>query len=184
MFRELLQPSPIRTFAIKALGIFVLWYVFYELWLLPDGRLDHWVALRVIDGAAFVTKLMGFEVWIQGRVVTIAGNNGIEMVDGCTGISAIGLFLGFIWAYPGQNRSRVYFSLRGIATIYLVNILRIATLMLMQEWAPQFFDFTHDYSTTTIFYLVIFFLWMLWVRIADGFEDLETQPASQEHSSS
>ena len=85
MFRELLQPSPIRTFALKALGIFVLWYVFHELWLLPDGRLDHWVALRVIDGAAFVTKLIGFEVWIQGRVVTIAGNNGIEMVDGCTG---------------------------------------------------------------------------------------------------
>ena len=72
----------------------------------------------------------------------------------------------------------------GIATIYLVNILRIATLMLMQQWAPQFFDFTHDYSTTTIFYLVIFFLWMLWVRIADGFEDLKTQPAPQEHSSS
>ena len=184
MVRELLQPSPIRTFTLKALGIFVLWYVLYELWLLPDGRLDHWVALRVIDGAAFVTKLMGFEVWMQGRVVTIAGNNGIEMVDGCTGISAIGLFLGFIWAYPGQNRSRVYFSLMGITTIYLVNILRIATLMLMQEWAPQFFDFTHDYSTTTIFYLVIFFLWMLWVRIADGFEALETQPAPQEHLSS
>ena len=184
MVRELLQPSPIRTFALKALGIFLLWYVLYELWLLPDGHLDHWVALRVIDGAAFVTKLIGFEVWMQGRVVTIAGNNGIEMVDGCTGISAIGLFLGFMWAYPGQNRTRVYFSLMGIATIYLVNILRIATLMLMQEWAPQFFDFTHDYSTTTIFYLVIFFLWMLWVRIADGFEDLKTQPATQEHSSS
>jgi len=47
MVRELLQPSPIRTFALKALGIFVLWYVLYELWLLPDGRLDHWVALTV-----------------------------------------------------------------------------------------------------------------------------------------
>jgi exosortase/archaeosortase family protein len=71
-----------------------------------------------------------------------------------------------------------------IAIIYLVNILRIATLMLMQEWPPQFFDFTHDYSTTTIFYLVIFFLWMLWVRIADGFEALSTQSPHQEHSSS
>ena len=74
----------------------MLWYVLYELWLLPDGRLDHWVALRVIDGAALVTRLFGFEVWMHDRVVTIAGNNGIEMVDGCTGISAIGLFLGFV----------------------------------------------------------------------------------------
>ena len=91
------------------------------------------------------------------------------MVDGCTGISAIGLFLGFVWAYPGQNRSRLYFSLLAIAFIYLVNILRITTHMLMQEWVPQFFDFTHDYFTTTIFYLVIFLLWMLWVRIAEEF---------------
>tara|TARA_Y200000002_G_C22681587_1_gene664317 strand:- start:224 stop:466 length:243 start_codon:yes stop_codon:yes gene_type:complete len=79
-----------------------------------------------------ITRLFGFEVWMQDRVVTIAGNNGIEVVDVCTGISAIGLFLGFIWAYPGQNRSRLYFSLLGIAIVYLGNILRIATLMLMQ----------------------------------------------------
>ena len=117
---------------------------------------------------------------MHDRVVTIAGNNGIEMVDGCTGISAIGLFLGFVWAYPGQNRSRLYFSLLGITIIYLVNILRIATLMLMQEWAPQFFDFTHDYSTTTIFYLVIFLLWMLWVRIAEGFDGSMAQYTIQD----
>ena len=98
MITRLLQPSPLRSFALKALGIFLLWYVLYELWLLPDGRLDHWVALRVIDGAALVTRLFGFEVWMHDRVVTIAGNIGIEMVDGCTGISAIGLFLGFVWA--------------------------------------------------------------------------------------
>ena len=46
--------------ALIALGIFQLWYVLHELWLLPDGHLDYWVALRVFDGAAFVTKLFGF----------------------------------------------------------------------------------------------------------------------------
>lgn len=45
MVRELLQPSPIRIFKLKALRIFVLWYILYELWLLPDGQLDYWVAL-------------------------------------------------------------------------------------------------------------------------------------------
>ena len=59
------QTIPHSKLCHKSLGIFVLWYVLYELWLLPDGRLDHWVALRVIDGAAFVTKLFGFEVWMQ-----------------------------------------------------------------------------------------------------------------------
>tara|TARA_B100000963_G_C22573014_1_gene647006 strand:+ start:841 stop:1389 length:549 start_codon:yes stop_codon:yes gene_type:complete len=164
--------SPIGKFALKAVGLFILWYGFYELWLLPNGRLDHWVALRVIDGSAFMVNVLGFEVWIQERVVGIVGNSGILMVDGCTGISAIGLFLGFIWSFPGQNKSRLLFSIFGIAVIYIVNILRIGTLILMQELAPQFFDFTHDYSTTVIFYIIIFFLWMLWVRISEGLESL------------
>ena len=181
MLDKLLKPSPLRSFALKALGIFVLWYVLYELWLLPDGRLDYWVSLRVIESAAFIAELFGFEVWKQDRVVGIYGNLGIQMVDGCTGISAIGLFLGFVWAYPGKNWARLYFSLMGIVIIYVVNIMRIAILLLIQEWAPQFFDFTHNYSTTTIFYLVILFLWILWVRMADGFNG---PPSSNVTSSS
>ena len=81
-------------FGTKAVGLLFYGIWVYELWLLPDGRLDHWVALRVIDGSAFVVDLLGFEVWIRERVVGIVGNRGILMVDGCTGISAIGLFLG------------------------------------------------------------------------------------------
>ena len=170
MLKKNIIESPIGKFALKAVGLFILWYGFYELWLLPNGRLDHWVALRVIDGSALMVKVLGFDVWIQERVVGIVGNSGILMVDGCTGISAIGLFLGFIWSFPGQNKFRLLFSIFGIAVIYIVNILRIGTLILMQELAPQFFDFTHDYSTTVIFYIIIFFLWMLWVRISEGLE--------------
>ena len=91
--------------------------------------------------------------------------------------------LGYFWdlyGLPGRNQSRLYFSILGIVIIYLVNVLRIATLILMQEWAPQFFDITHDYSTTTIFYLVIFLLWMLWVRIAEGFDGPTPQISKQD----
>ena len=179
MLKKNIIELPIGKFALKAVSLFILWYGFYELWLLPNGRLDHWVALRVIDGSALMVNVLGFEVWIQERVVGIVGNSGILMVDGCTGISAIGLFLGFIWSFPGQNKSRLLFSIFGIAVIYIVNILRISMLILMQELAPQFFDFTHDYSTTVIFYVIIFFLWMLWVRISEGLESLAPVDTAQ-----
>jgi hypothetical protein len=32
---------------------------------------------------------------------------------------------------------------------------------------PAMFDITHDYSTTAIFYLVIFVLWMVWANLGD-----------------
>ena len=172
--------SPVTQFILKAFAIFVLWYVVYELWLLPDGRLDEWVSLNIVSVSSGIVRLFGYETWTVNRIIGIGENGGIELVDGCTGISAIGLFLGFILAYPGDWKNRVSFSLLGIGVIYIVNILRIATLVITQEEWLEFFDITHDYSTTTIFYIVIFLLWMTWVKFSDGdFTTIEKQHNAQ-----
>lgn len=160
--------SPITLFIIKALLIYVVWYVVYELWLLPDGRLDEWISLNIVGVSNGIVRSLGFETWAIHRIIGIGENAGIELVDGCTGISAIGLFLGFILAYPGDWKKKISFSVFGVGVIYLINIIRIVILVVTQEKWPAFFDFTHDYSTTTIFYIVIFLMWMLWVNITDG----------------
>ena len=50
--------------------------------------------------------------------------------------------------------------------------------MLMQEWAPQFFDITwlFDYNNFIGHILV----WMLWVRIAEGFDGPTPQISKQD----
>lgn len=160
--------SPVIKFIIKALLIFIVWYLVYELWLLPDGSLDNWLALNIVEVSKGIVQILGYEVWSVNRILGIGENGGIELVDGCTGISAIGLFLGFILAYPGNWKNRVSFCFIGIGVIYIVNILRVVTLVITQEEWIEFFDITHDYSTTTIFYIVIFLMWMLWVKFSDG----------------
>ncbi|MBO6523650.1 MAG: archaeosortase/exosortase family protein [Balneolaceae bacterium] len=157
----------ITKFIAKAFAVFILWYIVYELWLLPDGNLDEWLALNIVAVSTGIIDFFGYEVWSVHRIIGIGENAGIELVDGCTGISAIGLFLGFILAYPGEWKSRISFSLLGIGVIYIVNILRIVVLVITQEEWIEFFDFTHDYSTTTIFYIVIFIMWMTWVKFND-----------------
>ena len=160
--------SPVTLFILKALGIFILWYFVYELYLLPNGHLDEWVSLNVVAASNGIISFLGYETWTMHRILGTYGNVGIELVDGCTGISAIGLFSGFILAYPGDWKKKVSFTLIGIGVIYIVNIIRIVVLVFTQHEWPQFFDFTHDYSTTTIFYIIIFIMWMVWVKISDG----------------
>ncbi len=156
--------SPTLKFVLTALGIFVVWYIVYEKWLLPDGRLDEWLSLNIIGNSAGIIQWFGYDVYTVNRIIGIGEYSGIEVVDGCNGISAIGLFLGFILAFPGPWKNRLSFSVMGIGIIYIINVLRIITLTITKvEW-PAFFDFTHDYSTTTIFYISIFFLWMIWVN--------------------
>jgi exosortase family protein XrtF len=166
----------ILVFVSKALCFFVVWYLIYELWLLPKGDIDHWLALNIVSVGAGITELFSYDVWTINRIIGIGENGGIELVDGCTGISAIGLFLGFILAYPGDWKNRISFSVLGITVIYLVNIIRVVVLVITQEEWIEFFDITHDYSTTLIFYVVIFLLWVLWVNFEDfSFEEVKSK---------
>jgi exosortase family protein XrtF len=158
--------SPIVKFIARAIGFFAMWYLIYDLWLLPAGDLDYWLSLNVVKVGSGILEAMAFEVYSFDRVVGINEFPGVEIVDGCNGLAAIGLFLGFIFAYPGDWKNKLSFSLFGICMIYLVNILRILTLAVTQAYYPSLFEIMHDYSTTTIFYLFIFLLWMMWVNFS------------------
>ena len=158
------KKNPIYGFAFKGIIVYVVWYIFYDLWILPDGRVDEVLSLNIIDVSAGILTLMCFDVFTAFRVIGIDSASGIEIVNGCNGLAAIGLFLGFIFAYPGNSKKRWLFMVTGIGVIYLVNIMRIVLLSITQVYWNQFFTFTHDYSTTAIFYIVIFIMWVIWAN--------------------
>lgn len=154
-------------FLIKVVCIYFVWYLLYELWILPNGYIDEPLSKNIASISAGILSFLGEDIFYYGRVVGIVGTVGGEIVNGCNGISAIGLFVGFIFAYPGMWIPRILFSVFGIAVIYLVNVTRIVILSYTQFYWPELFNFTHDYSTTAIFYFVIFILWMIWVNYGE-----------------
>lgn len=159
--------SEIIAFILKTAGIYLCWYFLYELWLLPEGSLDQWLTTNVVAVSGGIMDALGYNYFAAGRLIGINNAPGILLVDGCSGISAMGLFVGFVIAYPGEWIPRGLFILIGMGIIYLVNILRVLVLVITQDFWPAVFDFTHDYSTSAIFYMVIFVLWMIWVNASD-----------------
>lgn len=157
--------SDIGIFLLKVVGIYLCWYVIYELWLLPDGRLDAWLTTNIVSVSAGILQSLGYDLYATGRLIGIGESAGIYLVDGCSGIAAIGLFVGFVIAYPGEWVPRMAFIFMGIGIIYFVNVIRIVILSITQVQWPSMFDVTHDYSTTAIFYLVIFLLWVVWANL-------------------
>ena len=156
--------SPLTLFILKAVGFFIIWYIIYELWLLPDGRLDEWLSLNVIGISKGILQSFDYDIISYNRVVGIFGTPGVEIVDGCNGIAPMGLFLGFMVAFPGDAIKKLSYVILGVLAIYVSNIVRITVLVITQEEWPQVFDFFHDYTTTAIFYFIIFGLWMIWVN--------------------
>lgn len=151
-------------FLVKLLAYFGGWYILYELWVLPDGRLDEWLSVNIIDVTGGFFSLFNADFFMRYRIIGLTGAAGLEIVDGCNGLEAIGLFIGFVMAYPGDNVKRAFFIPMGILAIYLVNVGRIITLAIMQLHYPQWFDFAHDYSTSAIFYIAIFMMWVVWMH--------------------
>lgn len=157
--------SEIGQFILKVLGIYICWYFIYELWLLPEGSLDAWLTTNIVSISTGILEMFDYDVYASGRLFGIGESAGIYLADGCSGIAAMGLFVGFVIAYPGKWIPRIAFIAIGIGVIYLVNIFRNVILAITQVYWPGFFDVMHDYSTTAIFYLVIFALWMVWANL-------------------
>jgi exosortase/archaeosortase family protein len=156
--------SDLTRFILKTTAFFIVWYILYDMIVGPDGRIDHWLSVNVVEASAAVINL--FEApFVHGRVVGLPGQPGILLVDGCNGIAAMGLFFGFLLGYPGKVLPKLVYGFIGVLLLYLVNVIRIVALTFTQKYYPDIFAFTHDYSTTFLFYLVIFVLWVVWSEI-------------------
>lgn len=144
------------------------WYLLYELWLLPAGHLDAWVAHRVSRASYHLLTILGLDAFHAGRVVGMAGRAGVEVSDACNGLASIGLFIGFVCAYPGRMGRRLLFLPAGVLTLCIANIFRVASLALVQQGDPVVFARVHDLVAQNFFYVVIFALWLLWMQVGAG----------------
>ena len=152
------------TFVAKVLAFYGLWYVAYDLWLLPDGTVDRWLSLNVASVAGALMEGMGFEVLVEARALALPDVRGVRIANGCNGLSTLGLFVGFVLAYPGRAWRRVWFVPLGILAIYATNVGRIVVMLLTQRYWPAAFDPLHGFGLTTIFYVVVFGLWVAWAH--------------------
>jgi exosortase/archaeosortase family protein len=154
----------ITAFVGKVLAFYGLWYVLYDLWLLPDGSIDRWLSLNVASVSGALLDGLGFEVLVDGRALTLPGVRGIRIANGCNGLSTLGLFVGFVLAYPGRARRRLWFLPLGVLAIYATNVARVVVMLLSQKYWPAAFDPLHGFGLTAIFYVVVFALWVLWTN--------------------
>src|SRR5436190_1627652 len=82
----------IAVFVLKAMALYLLWFVLYDLYLAPSGRLDAWLNHRVAEDGITMLKLFGYEgstlpgidqtiMCIDNREVLGVGNpcNGLEL---------------------------------------------------------------------------------------------------------
>ncbi len=155
----------LSLFLLKMAAIYAAWFVLYDLWLLPDGRLDTWLSTSVASWTGAVLAPFYPETIVDSRTIWAKPGIGILIENGCNGLSALSLFIGFVVAYPGTWARRAWFIPMGLAAIVVTNIVRCAVLLVVSDKWPQIFGEVHALHALFVFYLVIFGLWVLWANV-------------------
>ena len=165
--RLLSSHRDLGRFVAKMVAVYAVWFVVYDLWLLPDGTLDR-VLSEFVASATGVLLSPFYDTVVDGRTVWATSTVGVIIENGCNGLSALSLFVGFVVAYPGAWSRRALFIPLGLAAIVLTNILRCAVLLVVSDLWPRAFGQVHGFHALFVFYLAIFGLWVLWANWGRG----------------
>jgi len=169
MFNSIKNNSAL-FFIIKAIGLYLLWYLLYELWLEKQGKLDMLAINNLVFLSSNFLNLIGYTVTENlvtetiHRTINIEGALPLWIGNPCDGLELFALFTGFIVAYPGEIIKKIIYIPFGLISIHLLNVLRIVGLALTLYYKPEYLDFNHTYTFTILVYSYVFILWMIWTN--------------------
>lgn len=173
MFKKIWDNRLLR-FLILAFGIYLTWYVVYEVWIHPWGKLDLLVINNLIAISSVVLVGLGYDLIPPApdgdlmRTIGIDGTHGLWVGDPCNGLTLFALFIVFVAVFPGPRKSKLWFIPLGILLLHLLNMLRIVALSIIVKESPEYLNFNHIYVFTTLLYLSIFILWYIWIQSFSG----------------
>ena len=126
--------------------------------------IDRWAVRHTISSLLFVTHLFRVASMEAGAVITIAGVP-IEIVPDCTPLMPTMALWIAIAAFPAPWRSRLAGLFAGALLLWLYNVTRILALVPVLSYRPEIFEFIHVYLWQTLTLLVVFALFLLWLKL-------------------
>lgn len=166
-------------FLLVSSAVYLLLYLVYEFVIKKYTFLDQIFIRIIINSAEPLLDWFGYKTFkVLGnnefQVIGIDGSNGVWVGAACNAVTLFFLFAVFIIAYPGHQKSKLWYVPLGILTIHILNILRVAALALIAFYKPNFLEFNHTYTFTFIIYGYIFALWIIWTNKFSTLNNHET----------
>jgi exosortase family protein XrtF len=154
----------IALFVLKAVGLYLLWYLVYDNWLVTSGYVDHLLIDQLVSATDSILRFLGYTTFTYADAVGVDGTHGVLIGVPCNGLSLFALFAGFIIVFPGKILHKLIYIPLGILVVHVLNILRLVGLALIVVYDSESLAFNHKYTFTIIVYACIFLMWVLWVK--------------------
>lgn len=124
----------------------------------------HYLTEFLANSTACILNILGHHCLTFGKIISDTDGVSLILDRGCVGRNVLLVFAAFIIATPAEVKRKIIYTIAGIGVILLLNIIRIVSLMLVGQYYPEYFTFTHVYLFKYTLYAGVFLLWVLWVR--------------------
>jgi exosortase family protein XrtF len=166
---DTLKQNKFLRFLVTSSVIYITLYLIYEFIIKKHTHIDEAFIRVIIRSSDAILQWLGYDTFTRlgdndYPGIGIDGSTGVWVGASCNALTLFFLFAVFIFAYPGHQKSKLWFIPLGILTIHILNILRVVALALISFYKPEYLEFNHTYTFTFIVYCYIFLLWMIWVN--------------------
>ena len=170
-------PPVVRIFLFRGTLFFLIFETYFltieQKYRYINENLTNWVGnstiwfLNLLEGSSEfygvsgVSRVFEQATWKVSNVIDIYHSQGkvLHIADGCNGFEMFALFIGFLFAVPGNNRLKWQYAFFGTPILFIANTLRCGGLVKLYLVNYQSFDFAHHYLFKIVLYSLIFLLW-------------------------
>lgn len=151
--------SPVR-FVLSCALLYATAALVPEQILAPINRLFAY-------GAANLLEAWGLPTLLQGDIL-IAGGFHARVIDECTPLFMMILFVSFLAAYPAQLERKM--KALALATLFFscLTVVRIALLVFVGASYPAHFHLVHIYLAQSLMVLAVILAALVWLRWEQG----------------
>lgn len=152
------------VFVLTFLGILLIGailYPYFSIYLAEELRGFMSVTAHICGA---ILGLAYDDVTVDDRYMTFRGFS-VEIIEECTGIFEMLIFLAALLSYPASWRSKLAGFLFGLPALYLFNVIRIIVLTVVGVYKRELFDFMHLYFWQATLILMITTVWILWILL-------------------
>ena len=128
----------------------------------PVQTVDARFSRALVGISHSLIRVCGGAATVEGAVMRAPGGFGVEMKDGCNGVTVTILLCAAVLAFPASWKMRGLGLLAGGFTIQILNIIRFISLFYLGQYSLSWFEFAHSYLWETLLMLdtmVVFWLW-------------------------
>lgn len=152
------------TFAVHKLW----WHYSAFIYAIPAFlNISGWLAHEVYVVSAWINMhilCMDIKLTPGNTMIFLRNNCSIFINESCSGFKQMIQILVLFILFPGPWKHKAWYIPACMASMFLVNVIRVIGLSYAMIWMPQHWDFIHLWIMRPFYYVAIFVMWVIWVE--------------------